>query len=430
MYHEHEARAWAPDVTPLQRVAAADVELVVGALVMLAVSVWLHDDAVSASVLPRVIDLGPLLVVAAAAATLPKARLGLWRGEQTIKFDATGIVLLLSAVILRPEWLPLVALASSLSAVRWRVMLNTCVRTIALTTTAVVFQSLHQSYGDLLVQQPQWNDAARASALVAAGTVLVLVEAFLYRRHLSAVDDISADLPGLVRLAVYRDAPAVALGCVAAVLLTVSPASLLLLVPLVGLVVKSVNDHERLLESTRDHKTGLLTLAGFKPQARAEIARARRVQGDVVLLMVDLDGLKAVNTMLGFLAGESVIRRMGVVLRETARESDLVARFGGDEFGLLLPDTSVRGGRAFAERLRQAVADARFVDGQPAHETTASIGMAVLTGNDDVDEIINRADRALRQAKASGKNQVVVMGPYPVQDDEEDGPTGRLVAES
>ena len=76
------------------------------------------------------------------------------------------------------------------------------------------------------------------------------------------------------------------------------------------------------------------------------------------------------------------------------------------------------------------VADARFVDGQPAHETTASIGMAVLTGNDDVDEIINRADRALRQAKASGKNQVVVMGPYPVQDDEEDGPTGRLVAES
>jgi diguanylate cyclase (GGDEF)-like protein len=199
----------------------------------------------------------------------------------------------------------------------------------------------------------------------------------------------------------------------------VSPASLLLLVPLVGLVVKSVNDHERLLESTRDHKTGLLTLSGFKPQARAEIARARRVQGSVVVLMVDLDGLKAVNTMLGFLAGESVIRRMGGVLRETARESDLVARFGGDEFGLLLPDTSVGGGRAFAERLRQAVADARFVDGQPAHETTASIGMAVLTASDDVDEIIGRADRALRQAKASGKNQVVVMGPYPVQDDDE-----------
>jgi diguanylate cyclase (GGDEF)-like protein len=419
MYHEHEARVWAPDVTPLRRIAAADVELVVGALVMLAVSLGLHDGTVSAAAFPLGIEAGPLLVVAAAAATLPKARLGLWRGEQTIKFDATGIVLLLAAVMLRPEWLPLVALASSLSASRWRVMLNTCVRTIALTTTAIAFQSLHQAYGALITHQQQWDDVARASALVAAGTTLVLVEALLYRRHLSAVDDISDDLPGLVRLAVYRDAPAVALGSVAAVLLTVSPASLLLLVPLVGLVVKSVNDHERLLESTRDHKTGLLTLSGFKPQARAEIARARRVQSSVVVLMVDLDGLKAVNTMLGFLAGESVIRRMGGVLRETARESDLVARFGGDEFGLLLPDTSVRGGRAFAERLRQSVADARFVDGQPAHETTASIGMAVLTASDDVDEIIGRADRALRQAKASGKNQVVVMGPYPVQDDDE-----------
>lgn len=413
MYHEHEARAWAPSVVWRDKVAQVDVELVLGAVLLLGVALW-SADAGARPIVDVPFDLGPVLVLLAAAATLPRARLGIGRGMRTVSFDATGAVLILAAVLLRPEWFPVVSLAASLRSERWRTVLNTCVRTIAIAAAAVVFHS----YVALFATVHQVGfDVQRVVELGLAGLTLAVVEAALYRRHLRGVDDLAGDVPGLVRIGMLRDAPAIALGCVSVVLLTsAGPASILLAVPLAALVATSLRDHERLLESTRDHKTNLLTFAGFRPQAGAELARARRHDRPLVMLVMDLDGLKSVNTALGFLAGESVIRTLGRVLRETMREEDLVARIGGDEFGLLLPDTDLDGGLAFAERLREAVAATPLMDGgRPALHRTCSIGLATLSTHDTLDTLLDRADRGLRLAKEQGRDRVVVMGPQPAR---------------
>jgi diguanylate cyclase (GGDEF)-like protein len=408
MYHEHEARAWAPSVVWRDKVAHVDVELVLGAVVLMGLALWSADAAAVPLVDVR-FDLGPVLVLLAAAATLPRARLGVGRGLRTVTFDATGAVLLLAAVLLRPEWIPVVALAASLRSERWRTVLNTCVRTIAVASAAIVFHA----YVALFATVHVGFDVQRVVELVLAGVTLAVVEAVLFRRHLRAVDQLGGDVPGLVRVAMLRDAPAIALGCVSVVLLTaVGPATVLLVVPLAALVATSLRDQERLLESTRDHKTNLLTFQGFRPQAAAEIARARRHDRPLVMLVMDLDGLKSVNTALGFLAGESVIRTLGRVLRETMREEDLVSRIGGDEFGLLLPDTDLEGGLAFAERLRHAVATTPLMDGgRPPLHRTASIGLATLSTHDTLETLLDRADRGLRLAKEQGRDRVVVMGP-------------------
>jgi diguanylate cyclase (GGDEF)-like protein len=408
VYHAHEAAMLPADAGLGERAKAFDLDLAVAAVAALAVALIVLPAAAPGLAVGAPFDLGPLLVVGAAAATLPRARLGVGRGESTVVFDATGAVLLAAALLLRPEWFPLVALAASLRGPVVRVVLNTCVRTIALASSALIF---HAALDDL-ARTALAPSTARVVGLVAAGVTLIVVEALLFRHHLRG-DDGSDRIGGVTRIAFYRDAPAVAVGCVAIVLLTTTPTALVLLVPVVGLVVRSLRDQERLLLSAYDHKTGLLTSVGFRPQAAGELARARRYGRPLVLLMMDLDGLKSVNTVLGFLAGESVIRTMGRVLREEMRAEDVVARLGGDEFGLLLPDTDLEGGLAFAERVRAAIAATPLTDGSPPVHRTASIGLAVLTAHDDLASLMNRADHGLRQAKAGGRDRVVAMGPRP-----------------
>ncbi|HET7899832.1 MAG TPA: GGDEF domain-containing protein [Candidatus Nanopelagicales bacterium] len=412
MYHEHEARVWATRVAWRDKVAHVDIELVLGAVVLLGLALWSAD----ASAMPIVhvpFELGPVAVLLAAAATLPRARLGIGRGERTITFDATGAVLLSAAVLLRPEWFPLVALAASLRAERWRTVLNTCVRTTAIAAAAIVFHSYVALFATVTSVR---SDVQHAAELVLAGVTIAVVEAVLYRRHLRAVDDLAEDASRMMRAGMLRDAPSIALGCVSVVLLTVGPVMLLLVVPLAGLVAASLRDQEKLHESVRDYKTGLLSMQGFGPQAGAELARARRHGRPLVMLFMDLDGLKSVNTALGFLAGESVIRTLGDILRENRREEDLVARVGGDEFALLLPDTDLAGGLAFAERLRAAVAATPLnATGTTALHRTASVGLATLSPNDSLEDLMDRADRGLRRAKEQGRNRVVVMGPQPAR---------------
>ena len=131
----------------------------------------------------------------------------------------------------------------------------------------------------------------------------------------------------------------------------------------------------------------------------------------MALIMMDLDGMKSINTALGFLAGESVISSMGRVLRETMRAEDLVSRVGGDEFCLLLPDTDTAGAQVFADRIRHAIETTPLIDGKPPVHRTASLGLAMLRAGEDLDQLIERADQGLRIAKREGRNQVILMEP-------------------
>jgi diguanylate cyclase (GGDEF)-like protein len=134
---------------------------------------------------------------------------------------------------------------------------------------------------------------------------------------------------------------------------------------------------------------------------------ARRHGNPLALLMVDLDHFKRVNDTLGHEAGDRVLRTLGAVLMTTCRSSDIAARVGGEEFVVLLPNTTEEAVRLFEMRLRTALDFAN----QAQEETVVnfSSGLAMLQPDDrDVDALQSRADKALYQAKATGRGRMCV----------------------
>jgi diguanylate cyclase (GGDEF)-like protein len=155
---------------------------------------------------------------------------------------------------------------------------------------------------------------------------------------------------------------------------------------------------------------GLLNAAAWQREADAEIVRTRRTGSPLALLLIDVDHFKRVNDNHGHLIGDEVLRALAAELRHQVRESDVVGRFGGEEFTVLLPRTDAAAAHRIAERLRASagrlsVAAARI-------SITVSIGVAVLGPHgDDLVELLAAADMALYQAKAAGRDQVRMYPP-------------------
>jgi diguanylate cyclase (GGDEF)-like protein len=158
-----------------------------------------------------------------------------------------------------------------------------------------------------------------------------------------------------------------------------------------------------------DPLTGLFNRRHFMLRLDEEVERARRHRTPLTALMLDVDGFKKLNDRLGHLGGDAVLRVIADVLRRSVRLFDVCARFGGDEFAILMPGSGVENGAQIAERIRQDLEGSRPPLGPWSDElrVTASIGIAALTGPSGEDLII-RADQALYSAKREGKNRVVV----------------------
>ncbi len=157
----------------------------------------------------------------------------------------------------------------------------------------------------------------------------------------------------------------------------------------------------------RDPLTGLLNRAALEEQILVEIDRARRYDHSLAVVMVDLDDFKQVNDTRGHLAGDAVLIDVADQLTREMRRSDVVVRFGGEEFVMLLPETDQPAAFSLAERLRH-----RVLSSPASQGVTLSVGVAVYPdAADDADELINCADRALYAAKADGKNCTVVYAP-------------------
>ncbi|MBX7183532.1 MAG: GGDEF domain-containing protein [Vicinamibacteria bacterium] len=144
-----------------------------------------------------------------------------------------------------------------------------------------------------------------------------------------------------------------------------------------------------------------------------EIKRCRRMRSPLSLLFLDLDGFKEVNDTHGHLAGSRTLVEVGAVLEDTVRDADILIRYGGDEFVILFPETPLSGGMVIAERIRQVIANTRFLESMGIDaRVSASIGIAAYPESaDDVRSLITSADRAMYEAKALGKNRVVAARP-------------------
>jgi diguanylate cyclase (GGDEF)-like protein len=162
--------------------------------------------------------------------------------------------------------------------------------------------------------------------------------------------------------------------------------------------------------SVTDDLTRLYNSRYLNLVLRRETKRASRSGRPLSLLFIDLDGFKSINDTHGHLFGSRALVEAAAVIRQSARETDVVARFGGDEFALVLPDTGGEGAYAVGERIRERIAAFKFLvgDGLDIH-LTASLGVATLPdAAASVEELVQAADMAMYHVKESGKNGIHV----------------------
>lgn len=156
-----------------------------------------------------------------------------------------------------------------------------------------------------------------------------------------------------------------------------------------------------------DQLTGALSRRGFIAAVDKEMARCRRYARPAALALLDIDHFKRINDTLGHPAGDAVLREVVARCAGVVRPGDTIGRIGGEEFGLLLPETAPADGLAAADRLRRAIASAGFGEGA-ALAVTASFGIAPLTDQPTAERWIGDADAPLYAAKRAGRNRCIM----------------------
>jgi diguanylate cyclase (GGDEF)-like protein len=207
------------------------------------------------------------------------------------------------------------------------------------------------------------------------------------------------------------DVALIAIGAIGSLLFLVDP----WLVPLCAgplfLVYRSLLVPTLLEEARSDPKTELANMKHWNQVAEVEIDRAIRFRRPLAVMLADLDLLREVNNKHGHLAGDQLIRKVADAIKGALRDYDLPARFGGDEFAVLMPETNLTEAVAVAERIRRAVEGLNFRGtDEVVIPVTLSVGVAHLSRSErTAAALLAAADRAVYQAKALGRNQVATL---------------------
>jgi diguanylate cyclase (GGDEF)-like protein len=162
--------------------------------------------------------------------------------------------------------------------------------------------------------------------------------------------------------------------------------------------------------ATTDGLTGLLNHRTFQTRFDETLASARRYTRKASLLLTDIDHFKTVNDTYGHPTGDQVLKGVARILREKARDTDIVARYGGEEFAIVMPETDARGAQVIAERIREAVMAEVFQTEQGPLKVTLSVGITTFPDStEDRQTLFDLADQCLYFAKRNGRNQSVTV---------------------
>ena len=160
--------------------------------------------------------------------------------------------------------------------------------------------------------------------------------------------------------------------------------------------------------ATVDQLSGAMNRRAWMESSEKEVERARRYERPLSLAMLDLDRFKTVNDTYGHPAGDIVIGVLGGICISQCRQTDFFGRLGGEEFAILMPETSLEDAQNMAERCRLELAETDIDIGEKKITVTTSIGLAELRPGEDLSSLISRADAALYDAKDSGRNRTAL----------------------
>jgi diguanylate cyclase (GGDEF)-like protein len=335
----------------------------------------------------------------------------------TVQVDLVGIWSFASVVVLPP---PLALLSIVLSRTqRWFVARRPPYRYILSTSSvllaAVVTHEIVTAFGPR-----SWSDLTVPSSITEFGILLLGGAAYfvIQAAIISGSILLSQTRPAIRTVLGTKDdneleALTIALGTVAAILLVNLPAALAIIV-VISVIGNRIAEVRQLQVDVRtDPKTGLLNMRGWREGAERALSRVERSNGSAAVLMVDLDHFKSINDTWGHPAGDDMLEYVAHALRGATRPSDIVGRFGGEEFVVLLPDADADEAEQAGERIRRMISELHVPTtdkrGGPVAiaDRTTSIGVAVYPQHaKGLNELLQAADAAVYEAKEGGRNQV------------------------
>ena len=170
----------------------------------------------------------------------------------------------------------------------------------------------------------------------------------------------------------------------------------------------AVQYHKASLLAYQDALTGVSNRSTFDSTLDREISLAKRQKNGLTLLMIDIDHFKSFNDNYGHSAGDDVLKSVANTLKTSIRDSDLVFRYGGEEFVIILRNSDCESSRIVAERILESIRNSQVTYEDQAHSVSVSVGLSCLTKSDCSDSLFKRADEALYVAKDQGRDQLQV----------------------
>ncbi len=353
-----------------------------------------------------------ILVVIAAT-----AQLFVVRTPRNQSYHTTIVFLIPAAMLLPPELVALMGIVHQLpewlkTRSAWYIQsFNICNWTLAMLSAWACFHTIDGTFSGSVDISYALAGLAAAASMVAVNHVLMAPMLHLARGHsiresgLFSFPSLSTDLVlamlGVATAAFWRGNPWLIAFAVAPLLL----------------IHRSLSVPQLQEEARVDPKTGLFNARHFAVALNEELTRAARFERPLSLIMADLDLLRDINNTYGHLAGDAVLQGIAEVFRSQLRHYDVPARFGGEEFAILLPETPPDQAFEIAERIRRAVAERAF-DVETSSEpirATVSIGVAGFPRDGlDANELIHQADLAVYRAKLQGRNRVLDASSEPL----------------